>query len=456
MKLNLTCLISGLIFVLGFHSSQSAQASKGINLHQIFPAKNTRFLTVESPTLSPVIEDMVYLPELDLDYGRYYREFYSRSYFEFNFDYVNDPLVRIDPATNQRIESLVSSMSSFNFSFGRQIDPRIGLFGEMGVHQVAIPQSNFVIKNGNFTTLGDSRLILKILLNPPNDDQRKLTFALIPELILPTGDTQFFTSVGTLGWGGHLSVEREWGKLILSGNLGFRYAQNAFYSGIRYQRMVPFAFGALYRWNDHWGVVTEFSGAAAIDSSDFQNRAEAFLGPRYRVNRDWTLLAALGTGKFRDNMSNDFRGILQVKFSPFKTPTRLERAAPVGVAATKTLDVPCSLGNILFANASTELSAKAKASLEVFAKRVLDQSQTPKVKLIQVQGHASPTGSPVKNQELSEGRSEVARDYLVNLGVPDDLIQIRAYSQTAVPKGQFKSRKEKLEAWRRAEFFCEY
>ena len=461
MKRSSVVFASGVIF-LGLGTSAFA-ADSGINLHQIYPAQNTRFMTVESPTLSPVEEDLAHLPELNNDYGRYYRDYYERLYLQLNFDYVTNPLATVDGA-GTRTGKVVDSFGTMNLSAGYQLNPRVAVFGEVGVSHVTIDGASPIPTSGSSSALSDTRLIVKWLLNPPNDEKRSMTFALIPEIVLPTGNTNYFASNGSgVGVGLNLSAEKEWGKLSVSGNFGFRHSPDATYAQIDYRDQLPYALGILYRWDDSWGVVGEFTGAFAVTSSDFQNLAEIFAGPRWRQSRDWTFLAAAGTGHFKADMSNDFRGVFQVKYTPFSEPKALAPAptpTPAPVVFVKPIHLQseefCPLESITFANNSIVMTEHAKKQLKDFAQRLNDTKKLPRIKSVQIQGHASPVGPLDHNQVLSEGRASTSKDFLVSLGVVENTVETRAYSQFAAPKGDFKTKKDKMNAWRRAEFFCVY
>ena len=441
--------------------SMSAAHADGINLHQLYPAKNTRFLSVESPTLSPAVEDLVHLGLGD-DYGKYYRDYYERIYLELNFDYLAVPLVNVDSATGNRASRIVDSISSTNFSAGYQLNQRIAVFGEMAAHRIQIVDTQG-FKTPISTKMGDSRVIVKWLVNPPNDAERNWTFAIIPEITFPTGSPEYFTGNGSTGYGINLSAENEAGKLIMSGNLGFRYAEKATYGPIDYRKQFPFALGLLYRWSDHMGWLGEMNGSIAYTSSEFQNHFELFTGPRWRAAKDWTLLAGAGTGHFKSDMANDFRAILQIKFTPFfnrKPAVEAERvipslalAKPAPVIETKEF---CELGNVVFPVGKATLSEDAKRKIAHFSKRVLQTNKKPLLLRVQVQGHSSPEGNPSKNAELAVARAELVKAYLLAQGVGNEKVVVRGYNASVGPRGNFQTEKERWNAWRRAELFCEY
>ena len=91
--------------------------------------------------------------------------------------------------------------------------------------------------------------------------------------------------------------------------------------------------------------------------------------------------------------------------------------------ASKTLDQLNSerpLGDPLFAYDSTELSEEARNLLQ---KNLTWMKRWANTKVM-IEGHADSRGTNEYNLALGERRADVARDYLVGLGIPGDRITI--------------------------------
>jgi OmpA-OmpF porin, OOP family len=80
---------------------------------------------------------------------------------------------------------------------------------------------------------------------------------------------------------------------------------------------------------------------------------------------------------------------------------------------------------VQFEPGSAELDEVARLELE----RVADElTRNPKIELVLVQGHTDEQEvGPREAFELSETRAEAIRDYLLSLGVPTGLLEIRGY-----------------------------
>lgn len=91
------------------------------------------------------------------------------------------------------------------------------------------------------------------------------------------------------------------------------------------------------------------------------------------------------------------------------------------IAATKAeargLVVTLSSG-LFFDTGKTTLKSGAKTTLT----RIADQLKADNAIKVTVEGHTDSTGTPAKNQELSEKRAQAVRDFLVSAGVPADRV----------------------------------
>ncbi len=82
-------------------------------------------------------------------------------------------------------------------------------------------------------------------------------------------------------------------------------------------------------------------------------------------------------------------------------------------------------------------------------------TETPRIKIIEVQGHTSTEGSDTFNQKLSEERAQAVRDYLVEREVGAERLTAKGYgeSKLLVPLDDAgKETQEAKERNRRVEF----
>jgi len=83
-------------------------------------------------------------------------------------------------------------------------------------------------------------------------------------------------------------------------------------------------------------------------------------------------------------------------------------------------------GSVLFASGKTTLLPNAQQKLALVADALKDQPG----RAILVEGHTDSQGTDPSNQELSQGRAQAVRDFLVSRGVPSDRIRAQGLGST--------------------------
>ena len=104
-----------------------------------------------------------------------------------------------------------------------------------------------------------------------------------------------------------------------------------------------------------------------------------------------------------------------------------------------------STGNISFSSGSTKLSAKSSASLSNIIK-IMKDDQGLKLKL---KGHTDDTEKD-ENMQISQGRAEAVKAYLVSKGISEDRITVEGFGATTpigdnTTAGRTKNRRVELE-----------
>jgi outer membrane protein OmpA-like peptidoglycan-associated protein len=103
-------------------------------------------------------------------------------------------------------------------------------------------------------------------------------------------------------------------------------------------------------------------------------------------------------------------------------------------------------GSVLFATGKQDLLPIAQDKLRDVAKALKDQG----FKKIVVEGHTDSRGSATQNEDLSRGRAESVRTYLVSQGIPSDKIEAvgfgsrRAVSENETAEGRANNRRVEI------------
>ncbi len=103
-------------------------------------------------------------------------------------------------------------------------------------------------------------------------------------------------------------------------------------------------------------------------------------------------------------------------------------------------------GNVLFSSGKTTLLPGAQDKLSLVADALKDQEG----RTIIVEGHTDTQGGDASNQELSQGRAEAVRNFLVARGVPADRIRSQGLGSTRpvadnkTPEGRANNRRVEI------------
>lgn len=234
------------------------------------------------------------------------QSFAPKYYGAVDYSYVKNPLVVIDTTTNTRVRSLVNSVHTLDLSGGYFVSPEMSIYAQVPVNYVNVPGK------GGSVALSDSRVDAKFALN---DVSKPLNFALMPELVLPTGSKDNFLSDGGVGAGLLLIAENDFGSFRLSGNLGFRYSPSAQGSGIDYRKRVPIGLGAAIPISRRWLFNLEGNGALALPTAQKQNASEFYGGLSYSPKKYMTWLFGASLGAFDKAGSSDYRLLAGLRLS---------------------------------------------------------------------------------------------------------------------------------------------
>jgi OOP family OmpA-OmpF porin len=102
-----------------------------------------------------------------------------------------------------------------------------------------------------------------------------------------------------------------------------------------------------------------------------------------------------------------------------------------------------TLVGVHFQTNSAKLTADSSAELDPLAANLKGH---PRMR-VEMQGHTDSTGSPAHNLKLSQARAESVRDYLVDHGVPPQVLTAKGYGETQpvadnkTPQGRAQNRR---------------
>jgi len=386
----------------------------------------------------------------------------SKVYFGVNYNYVSEPFVAVDSTTQARSFSVVNSIQTFDLMVGFKASSRFGLFFGLPIHNVALVDAPLISQQAaNSTVMGDMKILGKIRLS---GDDALATFTLIPEIHLPTGNTQYFVSDASTYLAMRFAIERQFQNFTLLGNIGFAAASNSIYSSIfstiDFRKRLLFSLGGFMPFNDRWGVSLEFSSVNMIPFDTNINPNELYAGVRYAMSQDWIGTLGASLGKIGGSAGQNYRIVAGLRFNidddsttaPIPpTPLVMPLATPAPVI------VPRVVMKAKQIELSTPVNFKEDSSLltkdgEELLNEVADvmSKNRDAYKKILIDGHTNNNGKAPHNLWLSLERAKSVKHYLIGKGISPTVLEARGFGQ-AKPKVPYSNPKA-MDINRRVEF----
>lgn len=357
--------------------------------------------------------------------------------FSGYYNYVEDPVVYTNADRTERRGTMIEGINALHYGIGYQTSTRFMIGVSSFAANVYMPN-----REGEWTN-GDTKVMAKYRLT---GNHARDSFALIPQIDLPTGDESKFVGNAGLGAGLKLAYERDFGKFQVNANLGYMHNNKAIYRDLDYRRKMLVALGAFIPLNDQWGIVSE--GTMARTFKKYQNPGEVYIGGRYQHNRNISINAGVSVGDTGSIGASEFRLIAGVKYIPYmKQPFRWKNyfTKKEREIIRRMLEIN---DEIQFGHDSQELTAEGQEALRKIAKIMKEEGTT--FKKVVISGHANQVGTEEYNQALSQKRAEVVRAFLLDQGIASDYLDTEAHGES-MPKPIKEWNKAKV-ANRRVEF----
>ena len=427
-----------------------AQAS--VNIQSFSPAVNSTYTLTEDALLDVAPSDPSWNG--------------SRLYFSAQYNWLQNPLVAVNPDRTQRVDTLVNNLNTVDLTLGLFASPSVAFGFDVPLNLINLPG-----QSGQFAS-GDMKVFTKVRLT---DAHSMIAVSLIPEIFLPTGDPNLNLSDGGLGTALLIAFEHDFGGVLASANVGYRYSPNASFEDLAYTQRIPMALGLYIPTSRSFGFNLEGAGAITVPFNSSNNPGEFYAGFKAGFSQTASLNVGGSVGSLDSTGGNNARVIVGMKFSltpetsspgiprertiitraaaPTRTEWEVAPAKPVPLLSQPTpLPAPRRVWiakapikvvspvretpnarpsfstsrvkfnkkeiilteEIKFKNASAVLTDSGKALLDEVA-HVLKENKG-QYKLIVVEGHANVLGTYSFNQKLSEQRAVSVEEYLVSRG----------------------------------------
>lgn len=408
-------------------------ASASVNVNQFTPAANPAYVYSED----------------SLQSSAWGAKGQGKVFFSGYYQMINDPLVELNEERTRRRHTLVDSLNSLNLAFGYGIAEQLQVGASTSMNLVKIPG-----QSSQFAP-GDSRAFAKFRLNSERD---AVTFALMPELFIPTGDRSKYLSNGSVGGALRLVGEHDFGYLQLVGNLGYRYLPSAQFRDLDMRQAVPLSLGALIPVSSRWAINLDARGDIKLPLDRFHNTSSYYAGGRYRI-KDVVMSLGGAISTVNNYSSMDYSIIAGVMVMPTGKSEPIVAAPVPAPVVAKVAPKPRVIftakeviitEEIKFEHDSAVLTSSGRDLLDEVT-RVLKTNKAGFTHLT-VEGHTNRLGSHAYNNRLSKQRAASVREYLVSRGVPAQLLSSIGYGKTRPKHIPGLSKEAQLAADRRVEF----
>jgi outer membrane protein OmpA-like peptidoglycan-associated protein len=419
--------------------SSSSFAVESINVQTFNPSVSDRFVLLEDAFRS--------------DWPKS-----SKAYFGVNYNFASEPLVAIG-TNGQRVNPLIESVQTFDLMLGFKASSRFGLFLGVPIHFVKYPLSGAVLftnvtPGSTVTALGDLKLLGKIRIS---DDDAVAHIALLPEIHLPTGNTENNTSDASAYLGLRAVLEREFNNFDMTLNLGFAAASNSRLTSIGttpidYRKRFNFGLGGSMPLNDLWAINLEFNSWYMIPFDKNNNPNELYAGLRHALGQNSVLTFGASLGKIGGPSGLNYRAIAGLRFTLYETKTQESLPMPLNTQqAPRVFMKPKQIElttQVKFEEDSSKLTQEGENLLDEVAEVILKNKNV--LKRIQVDGHTNENGQAKHNLWLSLERSRSVKKYLISKGVSPSLLEARGFGHMKPKVSPKDPRSEEIN--RRVEF----
>ncbi|MEN0060442.1 MAG: transporter, partial [Bdellovibrio sp.] len=251
--------------------------------------------------------------QTDYIFGR--RQIPGTTYWAFDYNYINQPLV--EELSDGSKKSIIDSMSTFLLHAGVLVTQKTLVSMQVSFSKLSIEGAD------SETHLADSRLQLKYRISNNRD---RWGFSILSELILPTGDDESYVSYG--GFGGALQaiIERKYPWIMTSLNLGYQYIGEAIWEEIDHRNQIIAGLGFRVPVTNKLSLNAEGLGYISIGGQRHDNPGEYYFGGLYKFMGTYGVFAGVSVPSLESPQPEQIRGLVGLKF--ISAPERPQAQGP--------------------------------------------------------------------------------------------------------------------------------
>lgn len=287
-----------------------------------------------------------------------------------------------------------------------------------------------------YTTLADT--VVKSRINIRRTDTFSLS--LNPQIILPTGDIDNFSTMGSVS--GSLSVvaEKTLDKLHFLASLGALSSKNNVYEEVDHRQLLLTQLGVSYDLSDRLNLNFEtFRNFPMVDDK-LQDEGKYFVTAKHKTHERFSTYGGAGvTGwdRVERKTYSLFVGI-KIHEKPIPEVMVQETVSMAASAPQRQVEIPHE--EIYFSHARYDLEGLDLEKLDHVVQYF--HNAQGNIQHISIGGYASAVGSNIFNMKLSQKRANTVRKYFIKNGLPDEMLSIQGYGEDFTQDPQeYKNRK---------------
>lgn len=321
--------------------------------------------------------------------------------------HVKSPFYFSDTYLHDRDKDIIESNNILSLGFSYYLNKNVSL----GLDLNAIHNE---VMGDTHTSLADS--VIKSRINLKRTENFSLS--LNPQLFIPTGDADNFTTQESVGGALSLVAETSLKRFHFLASAGAASSKKNAYAEVDHRQLILAQLGVSYDVNDKLNVNAEAYRKFPTVNDTLQDEGKYFLTGKHKTHERFSTYFGIGASGLQEVRRDTYSAFVGLKFHE-KAPA-LAAAAPL----KQEQQTEPAMEEIYFDHGRSDLTDEAK-------ERLKDRIQWFKksTSVVLVEGYASLPGSIPYNKALSVERARVVREFLMSQGVSSEKLEAIGYGE---------------------------
>jgi outer membrane protein OmpA-like peptidoglycan-associated protein len=352
--------------------------------------------------------------------------------FGASYGYVNSPFYYSDTYLHERRAEIIDSNNVFTAGFTYYLNRNASL----EIHSSIVHNNVF---NESHTTLGDTQILSRINIMRTST----ASLSVNPQVIIPTGATENFTTTDSMAAGLNLVAEKSYSRFHLLASVGAHFSKNNVYQDVDHRQLLLAQLGVSYDVNDKININLESYRNIPLVDDVLQDEGKYFLTAKHKTHKNFSTYYGAGVAALDEVQRNTYSFLIGIKIHEAgATPAAAQRQEVSTSLAANQKAAISSDRRIYFPHDQYKLPEEEMGKMKTILQS-LKESEGSLPNII-IEGYASSIGEADYNMKLSKKRAKSVKEYLVKNGIPENKLSIRGFGETA-PQHQIESKNRKVQ-----------